>query len=168
MFVERVLKVDDPVGAVSVHGVNGLWGLLALGIFADGTYGCRLQRVAEPVRGLLYGDSGQFLAQLISVGVVVVWAFGLMYVFFKVQDAVQGIRSSAEDELNGLDIPEMGVAAYPDFGTRGSSGEGVFGHTLGGAVPSGRRLHEEPAASGLLTAVPPHAAPVSWAAFGVR
>ncbi len=146
MFVERVLKVDDPVGAVSVHGVNGLWGLVALGIFADGTYGSGFNGIAGPVRGLLYGDSGQFFAQLISVGVVVVWAFGLMYAFFRVQDAVQGIRSSAEDELNGLDIPELGVAAYPDFGVRGSSGEGVFGHTSGGPAPSGRRLPiEEPA-----------------------
>ncbi len=146
IFVERVLKVDDPVGAVSVHGVNGLWGLLALGIFADGSYGAGFNGVAEPVRGLLYGDAGQFLAQLISVGVVVVWAFGLMYAFFRIQDAVQGIRSSAEDELNGLDVGEMGVAGYPDFNPRGSSGEGTFGHTPGGPVPSGRLLtHDETA-----------------------
>lgn len=120
IFVERVLKVDDPVGAVSVHGVNGVWGLLALGIFADGSYGAGFNGIAEPVRGLLYGDGGQFLAQLISVGVVVVWAFGLMYAFFRIQDAVQGIRSSAEDEINGLDVHEMGVAGYPEFNLRGA------------------------------------------------
>ena len=80
VFVERVLKVDDPVGAVSVHGVNGLWGLLALGLFADGSYGDGFNGVAGTVRGLFYGGGwGQLGAQAISVVVVVAWAFGLMY-----------------------------------------------------------------------------------------
>jgi ammonium transporter, Amt family len=114
LFVERALKVDDPVGAVSVHGVCGLWGLIALGLFADGTYGSGVNGVAGTVRGLFYGGgTGQLAAQLISVVVVVVWSLGLMYAFFKVQNAVQGIRVSKDEETIGLDIPEMGVAAYP-------------------------------------------------------
>ena len=80
------------------------------------------------------------------MGVVIVWAFGLMYAVFRIQDAVQGIRSSAEDELNGLDVGEMGVAGYPDFNPRSFSGEGTFGHTPGGPVPGGRLLtHDETA-----------------------
>jgi Amt family ammonium transporter len=115
VFVEGRLKVDDPVGAVSVHGVNGLWGLVALGLLADGSYGDGLNGVAGTVRGLFYGGGvGQLGAQLISVVVVVTWSFGLMYAFFKVQDKVQGIRVTRDQETMGLDVPEMGVAAYPD------------------------------------------------------
>jgi len=66
-FVERVLKVDDPVGAISVHGANGAWGLLSLGLFADGTYGDGLNGVANTVRGLFYGDASQFGAQIVGV-----------------------------------------------------------------------------------------------------
>jgi len=124
VFVERVLKVDDPVGAVSVHGVNGLWGMIALGIFADGTYGAGWNLVDGPVTGLLYGGGGQLVAQLIAVVTVFVWSFGMHYVFFKVQDAIQGIRSSEADELNGLDATEMGMLAYPDFAGSGPLGAG--------------------------------------------
>ena len=65
--MERVLKIDDPVGAISVHGVNGAWGLLALGLFADGTYGDGLNGVEKTVRGLFYGDASQFAAQAVGV-----------------------------------------------------------------------------------------------------
>lgn len=115
VFVEGRLKVDDPVGAISVHGVNGLWGLIALGLFADGSYGDGLNGVAGTVRGLFYGGGvGQLAAQLVSVAVVVAWSFGLMYAFFRVQDKLQGIRVTRDQETMGLDVPEMGVAAYPD------------------------------------------------------
>lgn len=117
-FVERVLKADDPVGAVAVHGFNGLWGMIALGLFADGTYGDGFNGVSGAVSGLFYGGGfGQLGAQLIGVVVVVAWAFGLGFAFFKIQDALTpgGIRSTPEDELAGLDATEMGVLAYPDF-----------------------------------------------------
>jgi len=115
LFIERVMKVDDPVGAVAVHGVNGLWGVLALGIFADGTYGAGFNGIADNVTGLLYGGGGQMAAQLMGAGAVIVLAFGGSYIFFKVLDAVLGIRVSPEDEIQGLDLPEIGVLAYPDF-----------------------------------------------------
>ncbi|HHY47295.1 MAG TPA: ammonium transporter [Firmicutes bacterium] len=123
-FIEHKLKIDDPVGAIAVHGLNGLWGLLSLGIFADGTYGAGWNGVGAQIyqgipgrgiAGLLYGDPGQFMAQLIGGGVAIVWGFGLSYAFFKLLDWVFGIRTSAADEMAGLDIPEMGVMAYPDF-----------------------------------------------------
>ena len=111
-FVERKLKVDDPVGAVSVHGVNGLWGLIAVGLFADGSYGAGFNGVSAPVTGLLYGGgAGQLLAQLVSVVVVVAWAFGTMYAFFRIQDAVQGIRSSAR--ARGVAVPPSGTPRKP-------------------------------------------------------
>ena len=113
-FVENKLKLDDPVGAISVHCVNGLWGMLALGLFADGKYGDGVNGVAGGVRGLFYGDASQLIAQLIAVAVLIVWGFGLSYLFFRILDKVWGLRVSPETELDGLDIPEMGVLAYPD------------------------------------------------------
>ena len=113
-FVENKLKLDDPVGAISVHGVNGFWGVIALGLFADGKYGDGYNGVAGGVRGLFYGDPTQFFAQLIAIAVLLVWGFGVSFVFFKVLDKIRGIRVSPEAELEGLDIPEMGVLAYPD------------------------------------------------------
>jgi Amt family ammonium transporter len=109
------LRIDDPVGAISVHGTCGLWGVIALGLFADGTYGAGWNGVEGTVKGLLYGDASQLLAQLAGVGTLLAWAFGLSWVFFKVQDKVQGIRVSPEEELQGLDLPLMGALAYPDF-----------------------------------------------------
>ena len=109
-FFDRI-HVDDPVGAISVHGVNGLWGVLATGIFADGTanYG------GFQVTGLLYGNVGQFVAQVIGAVVAFAWAFGASFIFFKLLDRVSKLRVSPEVELAGLDIPEMGLAGYvPD------------------------------------------------------
>ena len=114
-FVENKLKLDDPVGAISVHCVNGLWGVISLGLFADGSYGDGVNGVAGGVTGLFYGDASQFVAQLIAVVVLFVWGFGVSFVFFKVLDKVWGLRVAPEIELAGLDIPEMGVAAYPDL-----------------------------------------------------
>jgi len=107
-FFENVLKVDDPVGAISVHGVNGMWGQIALGIFADGTanYG------GLTAKGALFGDFGQLGAQLIGAAVCFVWAFGVAWVFFKLLMMVDLFRSKPEDEIAGLDIPEMGGVAY--------------------------------------------------------
>src|SRR3989441_10479415 len=65
-FIERALRIDDPVGAISVHGVCGLWGILSLGLLADGTYGDGWNGVNGAVRGLFYGDPGQFVAQCIG------------------------------------------------------------------------------------------------------
>jgi Amt family ammonium transporter len=108
-FFERVLHVDDPVGAISVHGVNGAWGVLALGLFADGTanYG------GLQAKGLFFGDGGQFLAELIGAVVVFVWCFGTSYIMFSVLKRLRIFRSKPEDELGGLDLPEMGTSAYP-------------------------------------------------------
>jgi Amt family ammonium transporter len=115
LFVERTLKVDDPVGAVAVHGFNGLWGVLALGLFADGTYGDGWNGVPGAVRGLFYGDARQFLAEAIGGVTCIVFVFVSFYVFFRLVEALMGNRVSAEVELEGLDMDEMGVLGYPDF-----------------------------------------------------
>jgi len=117
-FIDQKLKVDDPVGAVAVHGVNGLWGIIALGLLADGSYGDGLNGVAGPVRGLFYGDPGQLFAQLIGSTACIVFVFGVMYSFFALQKKFFGIRVRPVDEVEGLDMPEMGVKGYDDEGAR--------------------------------------------------
>jgi Amt family ammonium transporter len=116
-FIEK-RGIDDAVGAISVHGVCGSFGVLAVGIFADGHYGAAWNGSdVEGVKGIIYGDAGQLGAQ--ALGVLVIWTviFGIAFAFFKIQDMVTpgGIRSKEEDELGGLDLPEMGAMAYPEF-----------------------------------------------------
>jgi Amt family ammonium transporter len=112
--LERRFNIDDPVGAVAVHGMNGLWGVIALGIFADGTYGAGWNGVKGTVRGLLYGGWGQFLAQLIGAATCIVFVCAMAYAFFRIQDRIQGIRVSPQEEVEGLDSAEMGVPAYTE------------------------------------------------------
>ena len=116
-FVDRVLKVDDPVGAISVHGANGLWGVIAVGLFADGrsNYGGSWNGVPGSVTGLFYGDAGQLVAQLMGVATLVGFVFVFSFVANMILEAVWGQRVAPKYELEGLDIPEMGAVAYPDF-----------------------------------------------------
>ena len=109
-FFENVLHVDDPVGAISVHGTCGMWGQLSVGLFADGTanYG------GLQVRGLFYGDPGQLVAQGIGAVVALAWAFGISFLFFKALDATMGMRVAPQEEIAGLDVYEMGSVAYWD------------------------------------------------------
>ncbi|MCU1448806.1 MAG: ammonium transporter [Acidimicrobiales bacterium] len=115
LWVERKAKVDDPVGAVAVHGANGLWGLLAVGLFADGSYGGGLNGVTGGVKGLFYGDGGQLAAQVADMVVLVVFCSIMTIIFFNIQKRTIGMRSTEEAEIAGLDMPEMGALAYPDF-----------------------------------------------------
>ena len=105
-IVERVLKIDDPVGAFSVHGAAGIWGVLALGIFADGSYG--------DVTGLIAGDAGQLAAQVISVVALIGWTAVASGLTFLVIKFAIGLRVPKADELAGLDATEMGMDAYPE------------------------------------------------------
>jgi ammonium transporter, Amt family len=115
-FVEHKLKIDDPVGAISVHGVNGAFGVLAVGLFADGSYGAGLNGVATPVIGLFYGGGfSQLFAQVIGTVTCFVFVFASFYVYFKVADVLLGNRVPAEEEIEGLDLAEVGVLAYPEF-----------------------------------------------------
>jgi Amt family ammonium transporter len=117
-FVERKLKIDDPVGAISVHGVNGAWGVLSLGLFADGSYGDGWNGVAGTVKGLFYGDPSQFVAQCIGTLTNIVYVAAIGYVVFKLLDITMGLRVDPEHEVEGLDQHEVAVIAYPDFNLR--------------------------------------------------
>jgi Amt family ammonium transporter len=114
-FFDHVAHVDDPCGAISVHGVCGAWGVLAVGIFADGTYGKGWNGIAGGVKGVLYGDGGQLLAQLAHIVVGFAWAFGMTWIIFSVAKRFMAIRVSPEAEIEGLDMPEFGALCYPDF-----------------------------------------------------
>ena len=112
-MLERKWKIDDPVGAIAVHGFNGAWGVLSLGLFADGTYGDGWNGVAGTVRGLFYGDPSQFLAEVIGVLANFVWYAVIAFLVFKLAGLLAGgNRVSAATEMQGLDIPEMGVPGY--------------------------------------------------------
>ncbi|MFP4573136.1 MAG: ammonium transporter, partial [Desulfobacterales bacterium] len=104
LFFEKI-KVDDPVGAVSVHGVNGAWGTLAAGLFNTG------------------GTSASIIGvQLLGIFAAFVWTFGAAFILFKLADKVVGIRVSAEEEREGLDFTEHAGTAYPDFEVLSYSG----------------------------------------------
>jgi Amt family ammonium transporter len=94
------MKIDDPVGAISVHGVVGLWGLLAVPLTNDGA---------------------SFVGQLVGAGTIFVWVFGASFIVWLVIKAIMGIRVSEEEEYEGVDQSECGMEAYPEFtGVRGS------------------------------------------------
>jgi ammonium transporter, Amt family len=119
LFVEKVLKVDDPVGAVAVHGVNGAFGCLAIGLFADGKYGLGWNGVADKAPlGLFYGGGpSQLFAEAIGVAVNLLWVFPTAMLAFWIIDKIVGNRASAMAEIEGLDIHEMGVPGYCDEDT---------------------------------------------------
>lgn len=98
LFIERVLKIDDPVGAVSVHGVAGAWGTLAAGIFNVGGFSLDVIGV-----------------QVIGIAAAFLWVFPTAFIMFKIIQKTIGLRVTEEEELDGLDIGEHGMEAYPDF-----------------------------------------------------
>ncbi|MFO0911274.1 MAG: ammonium transporter [Isosphaeraceae bacterium] len=113
LFVERVLKVDDPVGAVSVHGVCGAFGCICIGLFANGQYGGGLNGISTAPLGLFYGGGfSQLAAQSIGVLSNIAWVFPTAFLTFFVLEKTIGNRVPARDEIEGLDIPEMGVTGY--------------------------------------------------------
>ncbi len=111
-FFDKV-RIDDAVGAISVHGVNGCWGCLSIGLFADGTYGDGFNGVAGNVKGLFYGGGlTQFWAELIGVTTCFVTLSLLSLFVYYVVEKIVGNRVSVEVEIEGLDLPEMGVPGY--------------------------------------------------------
>jgi Amt family ammonium transporter len=141
-FWEKV-GIDDVVGAISVHGLNGIWGVVSLGLFANGVYGAggampdgkfgagwngvpaRAEMIAkygsDGVRGLFFGDASQLWAQLLDAAVLCVFGFVFAYAWFKVSNVFVPMRVSREVEMEGLDGPELGNLAYPDFVIHGGA-----------------------------------------------
>jgi Amt family ammonium transporter len=123
LFNENKLKIDDPCGAIAVHGYCGWFGAVAVGIFADGSYGAGWNGVGaasylgvagQGVTGLLHGDVKQFWLQLGGATMLVAYGFLFTFVVFKAVNAVKSIRVSRAAELEGLDVPEFGMLAYPE------------------------------------------------------
>jgi len=111
LFFDAV-KIDDPVGAISVHGVCGVWGTLAAALLHEELF----------ISGSEYDLMGALTVQLIGIATCFLWVFATSYILFKVLDATIGLRVSEQDELQGLDISEHGNSAYPDFVISGSAG----------------------------------------------
>ncbi len=145
-FVES-RGVDDPCGAISVHGVCGCWGVLSVGIFANGDYGAGWNGVvrdsmvaaygADGVRGLLYGDASQLWMQMVSCATLAAFAVPMAYMWFRISNVITPMRSSVEDELAGLDTTEMGIPGYPEMVLLPDRTvtEGAASLVLGGASP---------------------------------
>jgi Amt family ammonium transporter len=113
LFFDKI-RIDDPVGAISVHGVCGAWGTLAAGIFNIG--------------GTTFGILG---VQLVGIFACFAWTFPVAYLLFKLIDITIGLRVSKEEELEGLDSTEHGGNAYPDFATINHGTMGEFGGSSG-------------------------------------
>jgi Amt family ammonium transporter len=113
------LRIDDPIGAVPVHGICGIWGTLSLGLFASGQYGATGPFAADnsaPLKGLFYGGGTQVLvAQAIGSATITLSTFVVSLVVMKVVDAMGLLRVSAEGETIGLDVHEHGISAYPEY-----------------------------------------------------
>lgn len=110
-FFDWIAKIDDPVGAISVHGFCGLWGVISVGIFSDGSY--------LGVKGVIYdmtmaGGFGQLLSQLIGAVSIIVWVCLASLLFHWISDKIVGIRVTEKEELTGLDVTVHGVPAYND------------------------------------------------------
>jgi Amt family ammonium transporter len=119
LFMERK-GIDDPVGAISVHGTAGLWGILAVGLFANGTYGDGYNNVPGNVVGFFYGNHsfGQLGAQIIAAITCIAWNLIVGGIVFRlVGKWTRSNRVRPEVEVAGLDIPEMGAPGYPEFTT---------------------------------------------------
>ncbi len=115
-FIDIKLKIDDPVGAVAVHGANGMWGTLSVGLFATGN-GQDLGHGGENVVGLFYGGGfAQLGIQALGVLAVAAWTIVTMIIVFQVIKHTVGLRATKDEEMKGLDVTEHGlVNAYADF-----------------------------------------------------
>ena len=137
LFVDKVLRVDDPVGAISVHGVCGAFGTLGVGLFASGEYGEGLNGVdAAPIGFFHGGGFGQLLAQMIGVAANILWVLPTSLLAFALIGRLIGNRVPARAEIEGLDVPEMGVLGYVDEDTYAVQTAGQdFLATFGPGVP---------------------------------
>jgi Amt family ammonium transporter len=161
-FLDKRARIDDPCGAVSVHVFCGLWGILAVGLFADGTYPTKSvgwNGILQPVKGIIpalldggaiggrNGPLSQFGAQVIDAGVGFAWAFGITFVIFIIAKRYMKIRVAADVEIAGTDEGEFGQVCYPDFVLRAETHTGITTQLgAGGAkTSSGATLGSEPA-----------------------
>jgi len=130
LFFEGTIKIDDPVGAISVHGVCGAWGVLSIGLLANGITGAGLNGIHTMGKdgseigvagafGRLFGspvnDWSQLGAQAVGALTCLIFMGLFAFLWFKISNFIVPMRSKREDEIAGLDLPEMGAESYPDF-----------------------------------------------------
>jgi Amt family ammonium transporter len=136
------LRIDDPLGAVPVHGIAGIWGTLSLGLFACGKYGATGPIAADnsaPLKGLFYGGGTQVLAaQAIGSLIVTLTTFGVAMAVMYLVNAAGLLRVSEEGEIYGLDLHEHGMSAYPEYVISG------LGSPAGIAIGAAGRTDEKP------------------------
>jgi len=136
LFLERRLRIDDPAGAAAVHCVAGAWGLLAVGIFADGRAGDGWNGVAGPVEGLFAGSGSQLLASVLGIAANVAWVVPTSALALWIIDRLIGSRSVADDEIAGLDVPELGMTGYVSEAVHpGATRGGDLGHGKASSGP---------------------------------
>jgi Amt family ammonium transporter len=139
LLLERVMKVDDPVGAIAAHGFAGAWGTVAVGLFASSAYG--------GVDGLFFGGGlAQLGVQITGVAAAFLFVFPTSFIVFKLIDMTIGMRASDEDQIRGLDISEHEAAGYPDFApalpAAGTSATPTVAQGSPVVVPSGAAVDE--------------------------
>ena len=156
-FVERVLKLDDVVGAISVHGTNGIWGVISVGLFADGksNYGGAWNGVPGSVTGLFYGDAGQLVAQLIGVATLVGFVFTFSFVAEHDHRSCLGpSRRRRRSSSKVWTFPEMGALGYPEFVLKPEPPDTGVSAMSTALVPN--------TTTRLVTQAPPSLPPVPW------
>jgi ammonium transporter, Amt family len=138
------LRIDDPIGAVPVHGVCGIWGTLSLGLFACGKYGATGPFAADnsaPLTGLFYGGGWTLLAaQAIGSAIVTVSTFSVAMGVMWAVNALGLLRVSAAGELQGLDVHEHGINAYPEYLISSAGIPSALAHAHAAAAPEGSRV----------------------------
>ena len=145
------LRIDDPIGAVPVHGICGIWGTLSLGLFATGQFGASGQFGPDnsaPLKGLFYGGGFQVLeAQIIGSAIITISTFVVAMIVMKAVNAFGLLRVSAEGENYGLDLHEHGISAYPEYvisamgrpgGMSGDASHAMASAPVGGKVGDSR------------------------------
>ncbi len=121
LVLDKTFHIDDPVGAISVHALGGIWGAIALGLFSSPVQ-FDYPNIVYPKPGLFFGGSfEQLISQLIGIGCIVAWTFVISFIIWFVLRKTIGIRVSQRAEVDGLDIAEHGMEAYPGFGGSGES-----------------------------------------------
>jgi Amt family ammonium transporter len=137
------LRIDDPIGAVPVHGMCGIWGTLSLGLFASGQFGATgpiSPDNSAPLKGLFYGGGTQLLtAQVVGSACITLATFAVAMVLMLAVNATGTLRVSQEGEMYGLDLHEHGISAYPEYvitALGSPSGLGATNHPVGSPIKS--------------------------------
>src|SRR5262249_55944232 len=143
--VLEYLRIDDPIGAVPVHGICGIWGTLSLGLFASGQYGATGPFAPDnsaPLKGLFYGGGTQVLmAQAIGSAIITFSTFAVALAVMYAVNAIGVLRITREGELYGMDLHEHGISAYPEYVVTAAGRPQGLAEGLGAPAASHSKAH---------------------------